>query len=369
MFQPPITRRQQATDASFLRVLPELRASQIEDYLDGNRDGEIVYFSRHYDLGRSLIPAEFHLTTLRQAVRRVLSSDALTFELPEPMWARYALHTVVLAIAWRLNQLKRRRPGRARLYAIENNDPIMALLGRPVPAALRALLSLPLGIFIRVAYERIAYGSTGAKSAYESVPFVGAITNEVFLELPARTNDVSARTGSGSRAVFIGSLDRRKGVPTLLEAWPEVEAVMTASHLTVIGAGPLHDDVERWAKQRPSSRSFLGRVEHSEIDTILDDADIVVVPSERDGRWREQIGLPIVEGLSRGLTVVTTDETGLAEWLRDAGHVVIAAPSAPSELSTGIVAAFTRPIPRSDVIASLPKDDGRIRTARWLLEP
>jgi glycosyltransferase involved in cell wall biosynthesis len=358
-----------ATAVSFLRVLPELRASQIEDYRNGGSDGDVIYFSRHYDLGRSVVPAEFRHVTLRQAIRRVLASDARTFELPEPVWARYALHTVVLAIAWRLNRLKRRGPGRARLYAIENNDPVMALLGRPVPSALRAVLSLPLGMFIRVAYERIAYGSTGAKRAYESVPFVGAIANEVFLELPARTNDVPARPGSGSSAVFIGNLDRRKGVPTLLEAWPDVEAAMPASHLTVVGAGPLHDDVARWAKQRPSSRSFLGRVEHSEIDAILDEADIVVVPSERDGRWREQIGLPIVEGLARGLTVVTTDETGLADWLRDAGHVVISAPSTPSKLADGIDAALTRPVPRSEVIASLPKDEGRIRAARWLLEP
>jgi glycosyltransferase involved in cell wall biosynthesis len=368
MFRSRITSRQDATGVHFLRVLPELRASQIEDYRNARRDGDVVYFSRHYDLGRSAVPGEFQPVTLLGAVRRVLTSDARTLELPEPVWARFAPHTVILAMAWRLNQLRRRRSGRARLYAIENNDPIVALLGRRIPSVLRTALSVALGIFIRTAYERIAYGSTGAKSAYESLPFVSAISNDVFLELPVGTKYAPVRSGTDPRAVFIGSLDRRKGVTTLVEAWPEVEAALASSHLTVVGAGPLDQDVARWASERPSSRSFLGQVEHSDIDRILDGSDIVIVPSERDGRWREQIGLPIVEGLARGLTVVTTDETGLASWLSDAGHIVIPSPSAPSKLASGIVAALSRPLSRREVIASLPPEEGRMRAARWLLE-
>ncbi|MBF4633038.1 glycosyltransferase family 4 protein [Agreia pratensis] len=329
----------------------------------------MIYFSRHYDLGSTEIPAEFHSATLGQAVKRVLTSDAETFELPEPVWARYALQTVILAMMWRVNRLWRGRLGRARLYAIENNDPIVALLGRSVPSALRAVLAAALGLMILISYERIAFGSEGAKSAYESLPFVNSITSDTFVELPARTGSLPARPSTASKAIFIGNLEPRKGLPTLLEAWPQVEAENPAFHLTIVGAGPFEQQVARWAAQKPSSRSFLGRVEHSHIDSLLDQSDVVIVPSERDGRWREQIGLPIVEGLSRGLTIVTTDETGLASWLRTAGHVVLASPSAPAELSRGVLVALSDPLPKQQVIASLPDEEGRVRAAHWLLAP
>lgn len=369
MSQPQTASRQGATDVQFLRVLPELRASQIEDYLSGGRKGDVIYFSRHYDLGRTEIPSEFHSATLIQAMKRVLNSDAQTFELPEPMWARYAIHTVALAVMWRINSLRRGRSSRARLYAIENNDPLVALMGRPVPSAMRAVLAAALGLLILVSYERIAYGSDGAKKAYESLPFVSSITNDTFLELPARTTGLPIKTSKGTKAIFIGNLEARKGLPALLDAWPQVEGHDPTYHLTVVGAGPMEQQVTRWAASNPSSRSFLGRVEHSEIDALLDEADVVIVPSERDGRWREQIGLPIVEGLSRGLTIVTTDETGLASWLRAAGHVVVASPSAPAPLSRGVLSALSDPLPKQRVIDSLPHEEGRVKAAHWLLEP
>ncbi|SMG16089.1 glycosyltransferase [Agreia pratensis] len=369
MSQPQTASPRGATDVRFLRVLPELRASQVEDYRNAGRDGDVIYFSRHYDLGLSDIPPTFHSVTLGQAVRQVLRSEADTFELPEPFWARYAVHTVILALIWRINGLRRGRSRRARLYAIENNDPIMALLGRPVPAALRAVLAAGLGLFILLSYERIAFGSDGAKNAYESLPLVSSIPSGTFLELPTGATDLPTRSSPGSKAIFIGNLESRKGLSTLLEAWPQVENDHPASHLTIVGAGALEQRVARWAAEKAQSRSFLGRVEHSQIDPLLDQADVVIVPSERDGRWREQIGLPIVEGLSRGLTVVTTDETGLAPWLRSTGHVVVASPCSPAELAEGILSALECPLPQHDVVASLPREEARIQAARWLLEP
>jgi hypothetical protein len=52
--------------------------------------------------------------------------------------------------------------------------------------------------------------------------------------------------------------------------------------------------------------------------------------------WREQLGLPILEGLSHGSRIVTASETGLAPDLSRDGHFVIAQAS-PEVLKTALL--------------------------------
>jgi hypothetical protein len=71
-------------------------------------------------------------------------------------------------------------------------------------------------------------------------------------------------------------------------------------------------------------------------------------------------------GLALGLTVVTTSETGLAEWLADNGHAVLPPNSSNVELSQVIAARLTTPLDRNVVLRSLPSSNGRIDADKWL---
>jgi glycosyltransferase involved in cell wall biosynthesis len=96
--------------------------------------------------------------------------------------------------------------------------------------------------------------------------------------------------------------------------------------------------------------------------------------SQPTAGWREQVGLPIVEGLAHGCRVVTTDQTGLAGWLRehaDRGHRVVPAGGSGADLAAAVLAALTTPTgdgPGS-VLADLPVRDGRLAADDWLFEP
>jgi glycosyltransferase involved in cell wall biosynthesis len=77
-------------------------------------------------------------------------------------------------------------------------------------------------------------------------------------------------------------------------------------------------------------------VPRSEVHELLRSGAVVVMPSVRLRRWREQIGLPLVEGLAHGCRVVTTTETGLAEDLRTHPLVVLTRPGDPASLADGL---------------------------------
>jgi glycosyltransferase involved in cell wall biosynthesis len=72
------------------------------------------------------------------------------------------------------------------------------------------------------------------------------------------------------------------------------------------------------------------------VHELLRTSAVVAMPSVRRPGWREQIGLPLVEGLTHGCRVVTTAETGLADDLRDHPLVTFTTPGDPASLAAGL---------------------------------
>ncbi|MET1033926.1 MAG: glycosyltransferase [Arthrobacter sp.] len=370
-----------------IRIIPELRAAHVE------RDPSLtpartLYFGRMYDLADEP-PATFERVRMASAVRLLLRSDATVLEVPEPLWLRFLPRTAVLVAAWRLGGALAAarggsRGGRRRVvtYAIENNDPRLLLRtgipGRAAPAVLGWLI----GAWTARNIDRIAYGSAGARAAYAALPGADRVPARTLPELPAPRATVASPSaaaprsdpdGSGAapRAVFVGDLSARKGVPELLAAWERVEPLLPGARLDVVGGGALAADVAAWVAAAPRSRRFHGLLPHHEALRVLGESTVLVAPSRRHGRWREQIGLPVTEALALGLTVVTTDETGLAAWLRAAGHGVLASdppggPADPGTLADVVVRALREPLPRERVLGSLPGADARAAADQWL---
>ena len=94
-----------------------------------------------------------------------------------------------------------------------------------------------------------------------------------------------------------------------------------------------------------------------------------VLLSQPTPTWREQVGLPVVEGLAHGCTVVTTTETGLAGWLAAHGHEVLPPGAPDGEVAAAVDRALGRRRPAGDVLADLPAADGRLAADRWMFGP
>ncbi len=350
-----------------IRVLPELRTEQVNRHTVFS-PSEALYFGTNFDLVGVEIPPGMQRTSLLAAMGRVVRSDVDVLELPEPLWARFLPRTICLAAAWTVSGLLRGRWRRARTYAIENNDPVSALLGTDRPRnPLSTLIKTVFGGLVFLMYERIAYGSDQAARTYRSLALVNRLRSEVFPELPARPPDRETTVAPAPRtAVFVGELAARKGLAILLPAWELVEERCPDARLHVIGSGPLEAQSRLWAHERPASRVFRGHLVQREVLRVLPTCTVLAAPSIRWNRWREQIGLPIKEALVCGLTVVTTSETGLAPWLRTHGHHVLTAPPSASALADALVEALLHPLPRDQVIAALPVESARLEADRWL---
>lgn len=358
---------QPMTPAQHLRVLPELRAVHVE------RSSEmfpcdVLYFTEKYDLGGMTLPLNFHKVGLIRCVRRLLRSDATVLEVPEPLWLRFLPRTIALLAAWRFGGLFTSEKRFAVTYAIENNDlPSLIGGGRKLPRWLVASVARVVGFIVSLWVDRIAYGSEGAQQTYSALSLRPALETRLFPELPVRST-VPASPGHTVRlaAIFIGQLEERKGIVELMDAWAHVEVDLESAVLTVVGSGELEDRVRRWSVERPHSRRMLGQLEHEAIGNVLIENDVLIAPSRRVGRWKEQIGLPIGEALSHGLTIVTSSDTGLADWLQAQGHHIISPNRLRDDLTRAVEDALSSPLDRSEVQSSLPLTSGRIAADHWM---
>jgi len=347
-----------------IRVLPELRATQVEQSFLMS-PAQTLYFRTNFDLDGTPVPTSFMKVGLGAAVKFLAHSKSEVLELPEPLWIRFLPINVVLAATWRISGFARLRSRRARTYAIENNDPTVVIFGSSKPPSVVGSLGrLAVGLVFRLLYERVAFGTQGAADAYGRLPFARGIKSTVIPALPSP--GVATATAVSESAVFVGRLDERKGVRRLIESWHAIESRSPHAVLTIIGDGPLRPEVQRWANETPASRKYLGSLPHADALIVVSRNRVLVAPSLRDGRWREQVGLPIVEGLSRGLTIVTSDDTGLADWLTVHNHYVYDNLAGVDALANALSQAIESPIDVKVVLDSLPYAHGRLRADAWI---
>lgn len=101
------------------------------------------------------------------------------------------------------------------------------------------------------------------------------------------------------RTAFVGRLDDRKGIWTLLSAIEK-----TKSALIIIGDGDLRPEVEKWLNERPGlDVEMTGWLDSAKLSKQLQAVSMLILPSE----FYESFGNVIVEAFSHGIPVITTN--------------------------------------------------------------
>jgi glycosyltransferase involved in cell wall biosynthesis len=326
----------------------------------------ILFQGRRYDFDEAAASGLDLVQTGPLGIGRyVFGSKISELEINEPLM-RYSIRTSALAlVALRARDLLRRRRTLVVTYAIENLDPFRtpasSLRGRLRAASDRALTR-----FVWRRVDRIAYGTGAARVLYESIlpPHRRPLDSASIPALPApcAAEDVDRMP---HRVVYLGALTARKGFPLVMEAWDRVLERRPDATLLIMGKGALEQAAIDWAAPR-SSVTVLIDPERREIHRQLASTQVLTLPSQPAPAWREQVGLPIVEGLSHGASIVTTTETGIADWLAANGHAAIRADAGAAELADAIIGLLEHPVPEAEVIASLPPRDGRLAADDWL---
>lgn len=361
-----------ASSNSTARYYHTARTAHLER-LDQMEPADFLYTKTRLDWDGELassLPQVQHIG-LAQLCWRIARGRYRLVEVPEPLAILLLPQLVaVSSILW-IRKFLRRRPTALVTYAIENLDPIekLATTIRIPTAIARVALRAAWGIVVPC-IMRIAYGTEGAQETYRNAlgerrwkRLSKDQTDQIFVALP-RADSPRVEHKTASSACFLGTFERRKGIQELLDAWDD--AAEEASILTIMGKGPLANDVEAFAHGRPNVNVLLDPP-RTTIREVLRESKVLILLSKRTTRWREQVGLPIVEGLEQGCEIVTTAETGIASWLKANGHHVISDLSRRGEPQESIRAALESSRPASAILDSLPDSDSRIDADRWMM--
>ena len=132
-----------------------------------------------------------------------------------------------------------------------------------------------------------------------------------------RAHDVPDRS-----ILYLGTLEPRKNLPTLLRAYAAVRAELGDVPLLIGGGkGWFYDEIFRVVRELglDDGRAvrFLGYVPDADLPMWYNSATVFVYPSEYEG-----FGLPALEALACGLPVIAADRSALPEVVGDAGLLV-----------------------------------------------
>lgn len=132
------------------------------------------------------------------------------------------------------------------------------------------------------------------------------------------------------RALFVGVLERYKGLDLLADAWPTVVAAVPHAELRLVGKGTRVDLVQRLL--RSPNVSWEPELAPEEIAAELDAATCLVLPSRREG-----MGRVVVEAFCRGRAVIGTRGGGIEDLVTDGENGVLVPPDNANALASALV--------------------------------
>jgi glycosyltransferase involved in cell wall biosynthesis len=214
-------------------------------------------------------------------------------------------------------------------------DAWLRLAGRP--AVPRPLLERATGLAARfdpAACERIVFASDATRrAALERWPLPRTEVVHGGID-PEFLHAATPAPSWAWRLAYVGRIDPRKGIATLIEALPALPA---RARLRIVGGGePAHlAELRRQAERLGVADrvAFAGQLDRSALSGVYAGADAVVFPV----LWAEPWGLVPHEAMACARPVLATGTGGSAEYLRDGENCLLFAPGDAGQLADRLV--------------------------------
>lgn len=139
---------------------------------------------------------------------------------------------------------------------------------------------------------------------------------------------------NGPNLLFLGRLDPRNGLDTLLRAMPAIVDAAPGTRLIVAGDGPLRNVYQRLARPVASHVEFIGYV-NGDRPARYASADLYLCPTTK-----ASFGITLLEAMACGTPMLVSDITGFRELVSGGGEAVMVAcgdPAAWSRAATALL--------------------------------
>ena len=126
-------------------------------------------------------------------------------------------------------------------------------------------------------------------------------------------------------ALFVGVLERYKGIDTVAAAWPRVADAVPGARLVVVGQG------SRAALVRRLGAQYAPKLAPAEVAARMDDAWVLVLPSRYEG-----LGRVVIESFARGRGVIGGRAGGILDLVQDEREGLLVDPGDAAALARAL---------------------------------
>lgn len=158
--------------------------------------------------------------------------------------------------------------------------------------------------------------------------------------------------GAGPTVLFLGRLERRKGLEVLIQAMTRLRDL--GPKLVIVGSGPAEHACRTLAGRLQVEVNFMGAVHEDLKAGIFSSADVYCSPA----LGGESFGIVLIEAMAAGAPVVCSDLPSFRAVVEGAAELV--APGDPGALADGLRAVITQ-----DDKAAGMSEAGRAVAARF----
>lgn len=149
---------------------------------------------------------------------------------------------------------------------------------------------------------------------------------------------VAPRPGScfedGPNILFVGRLEKRKGLKYLLRAMVGVWQQFPTARLTVVGSGPLLEDYKRLVEVKQLDKvCFAGFVSTEDLPKYYQNCDIFCAPST----GQESFGIVLLEAMAAGRPIVASDIQGYRFVVNNGTQGLLTPPQDEQSLALALV--------------------------------
>ena len=181
---------------------------------------------------------------------------------------------------------------------------------------------------------------------------------------PERYDTRPERGNPAPHLLFVGRLAAVKGLPVLFDALPQVLQEFPDLRISLIGDGPDRASLETMAVHLPQV-AFLGYQSQTEVAEMLQQADMLVLPSFAEG-----VPVVLMEAMAARLPVVTTQVAGIPELVENHVSGELVPPGDADALAQAIIGLLADRSRRDEMgktgRAKVVREYTAIREAAWL---